>query len=104
MSQNPFPMLALAAGLVIFSPAAAQAGQAQTLRLSPEEIAKVRDAGAEATTSDFSEGRVDNGVHGEIGMMIGTNGARGVFGTAAIPLGQNAGAVVSVEDSRFGRR
>jgi hypothetical protein len=36
--------------------------------------------------------------------MIGTHGTRGAYGTAAIPLGDNAGAVVSFESSRYGVR
>lgn len=44
------------------------------------------------------------GIHGEIGFMIGSNGTRGAYGTADIPLGDNAGATVSFESSRFGYR
>jgi len=44
------------------------------------------------------------GVHGEIGAMIGTHGARAIYGTAAIPLGDHADAVVSFESSSFGYR
>lgn len=43
-------------------------------------------------------------VHGEIGTVIGSHGTRGVYGAAAIPLGDNAEAVVSFERSRFGYR
>ncbi|WP_260596557.1 hypothetical protein [Sphingomonas endolithica] len=42
-------------------------------------------------------------IHGEMGVMLGANGARGVYGIAEVPLGDNAGAVVSFESSRFGR-
>jgi hypothetical protein len=42
-------------------------------------------------------------IHGEVGAMIGSNGARGAFGSASIPLGQDAGASVSFETSRYGR-
>ncbi|RUN75719.1 hypothetical protein EJC47_15310 [Sphingomonas sp. TF3] len=41
------------------------------------------------------------GIHGEIGAMIGSNGTRGVYGTASIPLGDNAGAVISFESSQY---
>jgi hypothetical protein len=44
------------------------------------------------------------GIHGEVGVMIGSQGARGVYGTADIPLGENAGATVSFESSSFGHR
>lgn len=44
------------------------------------------------------------GIHGEVGFMIGTNGTRGAYGTADIPLGDNARATVAVESSTFGYR
>lgn len=44
------------------------------------------------------------GIHGEVGVMIGTNGTRGAYGTADIPLGDNARATVAVESSTFGYR
>ena len=50
-----------------------------------------------------SEG-AGRGIHGEVGVMIGSNGTRGAYGTADIPLGDNAGATVSFETSRFGYR
>lgn len=43
-------------------------------------------------------------IHGEIGAEIGTHGERGVFGAAAIPLGDHAGATVMFESSRYGDR
>lgn len=45
----------------------------------------------------------DRQIHGSFGAMIGTGGTRGVFGTAQIPLGENADASISFEDTRFGR-
>jgi hypothetical protein len=36
--------------------------------------------------------------------MVGSHGTRGIYGTAAVPLGDNAGAVVSFENSRYGWR
>jgi 2-methylcitrate dehydratase PrpD len=47
-------------------------------------------------------GAPDRKVHGEMGVMIGSHGTRGAYGTAAIPLGDHAGAVVSFEKSRYG--
>lgn len=100
--------IALAVGVLISHPAMAQTAEpdaAHVIRLSPEQIAKVRDsAGTANAAADLSGTAVDRQIHGEVGMMVGTNGARGAYGTAAIPLGQNAGAVISFEDSRYGRR
>ena len=53
--------------------------------------------------NDLGAGGGRRQIHGEIDAMVGTNGARGIAGTAAVPLGDNAGAVVSFESSRFGR-
>jgi hypothetical protein len=47
-------------------------------------------------------GAPDRKIHGEMGVMIGSHGTRGAYGTAAIPLGDHAGAVVSFENSRYG--
>ena len=47
-------------------------------------------------------GGAGRGIHGEVGVMIGSNGTRGAYGTADIPLGDKASATVSVESSRFG--
>lgn len=79
------------------------------MRLTDEQRDAILDANTEARaaaargelTGSESPGR---GIHGEMGVMIGSNGTRGVYGTAEIPLGDNAGAIVSFESSRFGYR
>lgn len=91
------------------APTTTPASTADTIRLTDQQ----RDAILNGNTEDSvaaargeltrSE-RMDRGIHGEMGVMIGTNGARGIYGTADIPLGDNARAVVSVESSRFGYR
>lgn len=107
--------LLLATGSILIAalPAAASAqavegGTAQVYGLTPEQKLQVIDArdraGGDAALADALSGGVDRSVHGEFGAMIGTGGARGVFGTAAIPIGDNAGAVVSFESTRFGDR
>jgi hypothetical protein len=60
------------------------------------------EATAEAARAGLSGRASDRQIHGEVGAMIGTGGARGAYGLAAIPLGERAGAVVSFESSRFG--
>lgn len=57
-------------------------------------------ARGELTGSD----RAGRGIHGEVGVMIGTNGTRGIYGVANIPLGNNASATLSYENSRYGYR
>lgn len=83
--------------------------------LASAETLAPTDAQSEAILAGNSEASVDAApvghpgdptgrkVHGEMGVAIGSHGLRGVYGTAAIPLGAEAGAVVSVESSRYGR-
>jgi len=105
---------ALVAG-VCCSPAFAQAPAAtdqpappsDTIRLSDRERDAILDSNtvesAAAARGELGEsGGAGRGIHGEVGAMIGSNGTRGAYGVAAIPLGDNAGAVVSFESSQFG--
>lgn len=80
-----------------------------TVRLSDEQRRAILDsntmesaaaARGELTGAD----RADRRIHGEVGVMIGTNGTRGIYGVAEIPLGNNGSAVVSYENSRYGYR
>ncbi|UAK25148.1 hypothetical protein [Sphingomonas nostoxanthinifaciens] len=70
--------------------------------LSPEQrleaINNADGSGADAALGGGTDGRK---VHGEVGMMIGTGGARGIYGVTAIPLGQNGTAVIGFESTRF---
>lgn len=89
------------------APDAAAPATGDTIRLSDEQRNAILDRNtvesAAAARGELTQSeRMDRGIHGEVGMMIGTNGTRGIYGTAAIPLGDNAGAVVSFESSRFG--
>ena len=108
---------ALVAG-VCCSPAFAQAPapsatnqpappSSDTIRLSDRERDAILDSNtvesAAAARGELGESGVGGpGIHGEVGAMIGSNGTRGAYGVAAIPLGDNAGAVVSFESSQFG--
>jgi hypothetical protein len=87
-------------------PALAQAAlppATETLRLSPEEKAEIAAHQTETSVDAARAGLAGGGsrqIHGEIGAAIGTRGLRDIYGTAAIPLGDHAGATVSFEDSR----
>jgi len=85
----------------------ADSAPGEVIRLTPEQKRAIADQATEASVdaarAGLPAGRSGRAIHGEIGAMIGTNGARGVFGTAAVPLGDNAGAVISFENSRYGR-
>jgi hypothetical protein len=42
----------------------------------------------------------DRHAHGEVGMMIGTGGARGIYGVVGVPISENASAVLSFSNSQ----
>jgi len=80
-----------------------------TIRLSDAERTLIlnrntEDSAAAARGEMIGSERSQLQVHGEIGAMIGSNGTRGIYGRADIPLGENAGATVMFESSRFGYR
>ena len=80
-----------------------------TMRLTDEEREAILDANTEdeaaAARGELTESEdFGRGVHGEVGVMIGSHGTRGIYGTADIPLGDNGGATISFESSRFGYR
>jgi hypothetical protein len=90
-----------------FAQSTPAATTADTLRLTDEQRMKILD-GNTAESAAAARGELPGsavagrGIHGEVGVMIGSHGTRGVYGTADIPLGDNAGATISVESSRFG--
>ncbi len=45
--------------------------------------------------TDAEKAKSDRAIHGEVGMFVGTGGTRGFFGTAVVPLGENATAILS---------
>jgi hypothetical protein len=87
--------------------ASAQTNAPDTLSLTDAQKATIAAQSTEESVDAAragldGPGGPDRKVHGEVGMMIGTHGTRGAYGTAAIPLGDHAGAVVSFEKSRYG--
>jgi len=91
------------------TPASTEATPASTgdiRRLTDEERWAILNSNTEekaaAARGELPGSSLAPGIHGEVGVMIGSHGTRSVYGTAAIPLGDNAGAVVSFESSRFG--
>jgi hypothetical protein len=79
---------------------------ADTIRLTDAQRREILDGNtvekAAAARGELTGSGLGHGIHGEVGAMIGTHGARAAYGTADIPLGDNAGATVSFETSRFG--
>ena len=48
-----------------------------------------------------NETRIDRRPHGEVGMFVGSGGARGIFGTIGMPLGDNGFASFSFDTGRY---
>lgn len=101
-------MLRHAAVLLVLAAAPCAAQPGTVYRLTPDEIAKASQAPVvdplfDRSLFDETEVRRDRRVHGEVGAFVGTGGARGVFGSAAVPLGDSGFAAFSFEKSDFGR-
>ncbi|TPG49171.1 hypothetical protein EAH76_19750 [Sphingomonas glacialis] len=98
------------APVVVFAqsaPAPAPTASTDTIRLTDEQRLAILDhttpESAAAARGEMPESeRKTLGIHGEVGAMIGSNGARALYGVAQVPLGDNAAATVSFESSRFG--
>ncbi len=86
--------------------AQAPAPPASTLSLSDDERADLLDHNSEqdvdAARAGLGSGKPSRQIHGEFGAAVGSHGGRSVYGAAAIPLGDNAGATVSFESSHYG--
>ncbi|USI72638.1 hypothetical protein [Sphingomonas morindae] len=101
--------MALILGVMLAAGAGgAQAPAPGTLRLTESEkaalLAQSDEQGVDAARAGLAPSDAPRrGVHGEMGAMIGSNGAHALYGTAAIPIGQSGGAIISVESSRFPR-
>ena len=102
--HRPFAHTALALAALLMASAAI--AEETVVALSPDAKAKILDAAAEHNATLREEPTI-NGIgrriHGEIGMFVGTNGARGVSGAAEMPVGETGTVAIAFENSRFGR-
>ena len=85
--------------LAIAAPCLAQSADippsSDIVTLTPEQREAALEAGAARAAADLSGGAGDRRVHGEMGVEIGTGGARSIYGTAVVPIGQNGVAAFS---------
>jgi hypothetical protein len=72
----------------------------EPIGLSPEERERAIEAGAARNARELPINGLPGEVHGEIGMEVGTGGTRAMYGTAAVPLGQNGSAAFSFMTGR----
>ena len=110
--------LAVAGPAFAAEPVAAPAAAPGTVyRLSPDEIAQIDPKPLAQDPklaydplfdrSLFAPGeavRTDRRPHGEVGAFVGTGGARGIYGTTTVPVGENGSASFSFENSNYGDR
>ena len=90
--------------ILIVSLLAAGAAQAEPLTLQLTEAQK-RELLAHKMESDAAALPEvpllnDRRPHGEVGVMVGTGGARGIYGVTSVPLGENGWATFGFENSR----
>ena len=102
-------MIRLSAFLTLFAPsllAAAPAAATETYILTPEQVeAAMQSASVKPAAVTASEPvSPRRQVHGEVGAMIGTGGARGLFGTMLAPIGDDGFAALQFETTRTGER
>lgn len=85
---------------------AAMAPERPALQLTPERaptagLQPSAERDAILGNSLYGEGQADRRPHGEVGMFVGSGGARGFFGTTAVPLGETGMASFSFSTGRF---
>lgn len=90
----------LAITLLVAAPASAQ-----VYGLAPAEKSAVIDAASRRSDSDnpalLPALPQDRRPHGEIGAMIGTGGARGIYGSIDAPLGNSGSAAFAFSHTRI---
>lgn len=80
-------------------------GAAETItQWTPEQVEAAKEAAAirnMKAESQIANGITSSrGVHGEVGVAVGTGGYRSIFGTAVMPLGQSGAVALSVENTQ----
>jgi len=80
------------------------AAQAETIRLTPGQAEAAIEAGAarkaKATDALPELPQLDRGVHGEVGVAVGTGGYRSVYGVVGVPLGDTGGLTLGYGEER----
>lgn len=99
LARHAFALTAL------FAAATPSLAAEQVVALSPIEKERLLDAAAERNAGRIDEPTI-NGVgrriHGEVSMMIGTGGARGIGGSMVAPIGETGMVAFAFESVRYG--
>jgi hypothetical protein len=74
-------------------------------RLSEAEMeAILDDAAAKREAAEDALPVPKRRVHGEVGFAVGTGGFRSIYGTSAVPLGEDGFAIISFENTDWSDR
>ncbi|WP_174274779.1 hypothetical protein [Sphingomonas bacterium] len=88
-------------GIVLLAALGASAALAEPpVALSPADRAAALEAGATRNDGELPINGAHRGVHGEVGVEIGTGGRQALYGTTVVPLGQTGTAAFSFLTSR----
>ncbi len=83
------------------------AADPQVYRLSPEAVEQTLETASHRTDTDnpslLPAFERDNRPHGEVGVMVGSGGARGIYGALGVPLGDSSFASFAFESTQFPR-
>ncbi len=120
MRRKPAPgatPFALGAILLVAMPTVANAqatavDNIRTYSLTQQEKADILANGSESRVDESllqARSGGDGKIHGEMGVTVGTNNTRGIYGNAVIPLGKDAVAAISFDHyqtdlGKYGRR
>ena len=78
----------------------------EVIALSPIEKERLLNAAAERNAGRLEEPTI-NGIgrriHGQVSMMIGTNGARGIGASMVAPIGETGTIALAFQKVRYGR-
>jgi hypothetical protein len=75
----------------------------RTYSLTPEQKADILANGSESRVDESllqARSGGDGKIHGEMGVTVGTNNTRGLYGNAVIPLGKGATAAIAFDHYR----
>jgi hypothetical protein len=99
-------MRILLSAMLLAAVAAPASAAEQVIALSSAEKEKLLNAAAERNAGRIEEPTI-NGIrpriHGQLGMMIGTNGARGIAASMAAPIGETGHIALAFRKIRYGR-
>lgn len=104
-AHRPLARYGLALALLLAAPAAG--AEETVVSLSPAAKERILQDAATRNAKAIGDPAVNGAgwrIHGQVGMMIGTNGARGLFGSAVAPIGETGSITVAFENSRYGGR